>query len=52
VVCVLMNIELIVISTTAFFILLGLVAYGAQLEQKYKNLQNDYDDLKKKKEKQ
>ena len=49
---VLINIELIVISFTAFFILLGLVAYGAKLEQQYKNLQNDYDDLKKEKEKQ
>jgi high-affinity Fe2+/Pb2+ permease len=51
VVCVLINVELIVFGLITFFVLLGLVTYGARLEEKYKNLQNDYEELKNKKEK-
>lgn len=50
-VCVLINVELIVFGFITFFVILGMVAYGARLEQRYKNLQEDYDELKKKKEK-
>lgn len=48
---VLIHVELLVFGSIAFFVMLGLVSYGARLEQKYKNLQDDYEDLKKKKEK-
>lgn len=49
--CVLINIELIVLGFIVFFGGIGMVSYGAKLEQRYKNLQEDYDELKKKKEK-
>ena len=51
---VLMNIEqieLVVIGFVMFFAFLGLVTYGARLEQRYKNLEIQYRELEKDKEK-
>lgn len=45
------QIELLFLGFFIFFSFLGLVAYGARLEQKYKNLEIQYKELKKNKEK-
>ena len=47
----LINVELIIIGFVVFFVILGMVSYGARLEQKYNNLKKDYDELTKYKEK-
>jgi hypothetical protein len=41
-----MNIGLLVIGFAAFFTFLGMVAYGARLEQKYKELMEEKEKAK------
>jgi hypothetical protein len=50
VVNVLINIELIFFSIVGFFVFLGLVSYGASLEEKNRQLQQRCRDLEKEKE--
>jgi hypothetical protein len=50
VVNVLISIELIVLATAGFFIFLGLVSYGASLEEKNRQLEKRCKNLEKEKE--
>jgi hypothetical protein len=50
VVNVLINIELIILAAVGFFIFLGLVSYGASLEEKNRQLEKRCKKLEKEKE--
>jgi hypothetical protein len=40
-----MNIEIVIFSVIVFIVFLGLISYGAALEEKYRKLKQTYDDL-------
>lgn len=43
--CVLINVGLIVVGSVIFFMCLGMISYGARLEQKYQQLLQEYKQL-------
>ena len=51
-VCVLIDVGLVVTFALIFFMFLGMITYGAKLEQKYQQLLDGYKQLLEEKEKQ